>query len=57
MKDKTTMKNNWVKKTLRLKEKAWNDLEELSIQEGTNNVSHEIREAVKDRLKKKLKNN
>jgi len=51
------MKNNWVKKTLRLKEKAWNDLEELSIQEGTNNVSHEIREAVKDRLKKKLKNN
>jgi len=57
MKDKIIMKNNWVKKTLRLKEKAWNDLEKLSIQEGTNNVSHEIREAVKDRLKKKLKNN
>ena len=57
MTDITNMKNNWVKKTLRLKEKVWEDLEELSIQEGTNNVSHEIREAVKDRLKKKLKNN
>lgn len=43
-----------ITKVLRLKETIWNDLEQLSIQEGTN-VTFEIRQAVKDRLKKKLK--
>ena len=48
------MKYNTIGKTLRLKETIWNDLEQLSIQEGTN-VTFEIRQAIKDRLKKKLK--
>jgi macrodomain Ter protein organizer (MatP/YcbG family) len=48
------MKNKTTPKTLRLNQIIWDELEQLSIQEGTN-VSHEIRQAVKDRLKKKLK--
>lgn len=48
------MKEEQIRKTLVLGESWWEDLEKLSIQEGTN-VTFEIRQAVKDRLKKKLK--
>ena len=50
------MKDKTVSKTLRQKQSVWDDLSKLSKQEDTT-VTQQVKEAVKDRLKKKLKNN
>jgi macrodomain Ter protein organizer (MatP/YcbG family) len=50
------MKDKTIGKLINLKQSVWDDLDKLSKQEDTT-VTQQVKEAVKDRLKKKLKNN